>query len=351
MRPPAPGPPAMARGRYSAEPELEHHQRRAAGSRARARPPRHSITALLDHLAVDHRGVGGVADRAAAAPRAAPSSAATQDPTASLKKPRLRLSSTNVGHVVASGEAQHVLALQPAHLVVGRDAGAQLHELVVEERHAHLERARHRGAVEVGEHVVHQAETGVQVERGLERRRAGRVGQPAAQQRLGGARVLGQRAAEQIGRSGPACTQPARGQQARDGVGCLKRVHEASARVPGRGAAPPPRPSAAERASAPTTRPARPRGACGSRRAARRRPGRSAPPSRARAPARTAARKPSEDRSASGSSRCQTSRASSSASLARGHLELVMVGAVPLRHPPGVAAAPSPRRRSRRRRS
>ena len=43
-------------------------------------------------------------------------------------------------------------------------------ELVVEERHAHLERMRHRGAVEVVEHVVDEPELGVENERGRERR-------------------------------------------------------------------------------------------------------------------------------------------------------------------------------------
>ena len=53
------------------------------------------------------------------------------------------------------------------------------------------------------------------------------------------------------------------------------------------------------------------RGACGSRRAARRRPGRRARPSRAGRRAPESARKPRDERSASGSSRCQTSSARS----------------------------------------
>ena len=77
---------------------------------------------------------------------------------------------------------------------------AELDELVVEERHADLERARHRGAVEVGEHVVDEAEPRVEVERGLERRRPRRARQPAAQHALGGAGVLRERAREQVAR-------------------------------------------------------------------------------------------------------------------------------------------------------
>ena len=239
--------------------------------------------------------------------------------------------------MVARGQPEHVLALEPAHLVAGRDARAELHELVVEERHAHLERAGHRGAVEVGEHVVDQAEPRVQVERGLERRGAGGAGQAAAQHGLGGAGVLGERAGEQVAAAGRRAPGRSTRAGARPGRAACSDVHEppgAARPVAQRGRR---ARRAADPARAPRSRRARPRGACGSRRAARRRPGPTARPSRARRASSQSGRKPSEERSASGSSRCQTRRASSAGSLLHRHLELVVVGAVPRGHAARVA--------------
>ncbi len=73
------------------------------------------------------------------------------------------------GHEAARGALQEVLRVQPPHLQVRRDRRAVLDDLVVEERHAHLERVRHRHPVEVVEHVVRQGELRVDEERRRER--------------------------------------------------------------------------------------------------------------------------------------------------------------------------------------
>ena len=59
--------------------------------------------------------------------------------------------------------------MPPPDLEVVGDRGAELDELVVEERDADLERVRHRGAVEVVEHVVDERELAVEVERRRQR--------------------------------------------------------------------------------------------------------------------------------------------------------------------------------------
>ena len=64
---------------------------------------------------------------------------------------------------------QHVLRVQSPDLEPRRDRRAELDDVVVEERDAHLERVRHRRAVEVVEHVVDEPELGVEVERRRER--------------------------------------------------------------------------------------------------------------------------------------------------------------------------------------
>ena len=172
----------------------------------------------------------------------------------------------------------------------GRDARRQLDELVVEERHADLERAGHRGAVEVGEHVVDEPEPGVEVERGLERR--GSRARPASRLRSTAS------AAPACSASAPPNSSPRRSgrHEARSvastrvtGSRRLQRLGEPAARGPGRGAARRPRRRAAGPAAGSSARRATRRDACGSRRTARRRPGRSARRSRARTRARTAA--------------------------------------------------------------
>ena len=187
---------------------------------------------------------------------------------------------------------------------------------MIEERHAHLERAGHRGAVEVGEHVVHEPEPRVEEQRGLERGRARRLGQVAGGDPARRVLVIGERSAEQLGPQ--VGVDQARGRdEACHGVGRLQRFGQApgAARAAphrGRGGA-----RAASAACASSARPARPPGACGSRRTARRLPGPRARPSRGETASSERARKPSEDRSASGSSRCQVSRDSVSGSLVR----------------------------------
>ena len=79
---------------------------------------------------------------------------------------------------------------QATHLELRRNAGAELDQLVVEERHAHLERVRHRGAVEVVEHVVDQPELCIDVERRWQRVvRQGRQGAGAKRGAPPGRRV------------------------------------------------------------------------------------------------------------------------------------------------------------------
>ena len=255
----------VAQRAHAAIGTLDRRRARAAGTRrarARASPARAGGSRLPRGRRASRtpparprpgrgRARRRVRGRAGRSSTSAPPSAPTQLPTASLKKPRLRFVEHEVRHVAARGEPQHVLALEPAHLVPRRDARAQLDQLVVEERHAHLERAGHRGAVEVGEHVVHQAEPRVQVERGLERRGARGAGQPAVEN-APPRRPRARRARRRRGRrAGRRARSRSRRAGARPGRGPGARRPGAPARPgPWRSAA-----AAAPRAAAPGSRP------------------------------------------------------------------------------------------------
>ena len=91
--------------------------------------------------------------------------------TARLKKPGLRLVDDPVGDQAARDLLEEVLGRAAVDLERGRDRGCKLDDLVVEKRHPHLERVRHRYAVGVVEHVVDEPELRVEEER---RRRADR---------------------------------------------------------------------------------------------------------------------------------------------------------------------------------
>ncbi len=212
------------------------------------------------------------------------------------------------------------------------DARAQLDQLVVEERHADLERAGHRRAVEVGEHVVDQ-------------RRAVRPGRgrPRAARRRGRRPACRGQRARRRRRARPARRRTAR-RAGRRGRSRWRRAGGWPGRRPGA-------PSA--------SRPARPgpwrsSAAAGPRRA----PGTAAPALGQRGDAVLAvaaeelvgalagerdgdvrrrassqsARKPIEERSASGSSRCQISRRRYVGVALELDLELVVVGAQRVGH-------------------
>src|SRR5438094_2125137 len=86
-----------------------------------------------------------------------------------VEEPDLALVDDLVGQQAARRLLEQVLGAETADLEVGRDAGAVLDDLVVEEGDAHLERAGHRGAIEVLEHVVDERESAVEVEGGGQR--------------------------------------------------------------------------------------------------------------------------------------------------------------------------------------
>ena len=214
----------MARGRYSPS---QSSSIISASSRFAwpVRPPRHSRHGALDGGAVQDRARSGVRVEQQLVDERRRRSAPTQAPTASLKKPRLRLSSTKSGTWSRAASRSTCLPCSRRTLCARRDARAELHQLVVEERHPHLERAGHRGAVEVGEHVVDQAEPRVQVERGLERRGAGRAGQAPAQH-APRRRRRARRARRRTGRRAGRVHEAARREQAGDRIGGLQGVGE-----------------------------------------------------------------------------------------------------------------------------
>src|SRR5690242_16441012 len=77
----------------------------------------------------------------------------------------LRLVDDPIRNESADRMLEHVLRVEPMHLVLRRDRGAVLDEMMIEKRHANLQRVRHRCPVEVMEHVVDEAELAIEVER------------------------------------------------------------------------------------------------------------------------------------------------------------------------------------------
>ncbi len=74
------------------------------------------------------------------------------------EEPDLLLLDDPTRNQVASCDTQQMLPRQPFHLEAVRHRCAELDDLVIEERHPHLERVRHRRPVEVVEHVVHESQ-------------------------------------------------------------------------------------------------------------------------------------------------------------------------------------------------
>ena len=130
-------------------------------------------TSLSTSLAVEHLGVARVGPEQVVGDRAARLRA---EPAVDggVEEADLRLVDDPVGDEASRRVLEHVLRLEvasaPVHLEVRRHRGAQLDEVVIEEWHPHLERVRHRGAIEVVEHVVGEPELAVEEERRRQRR-------------------------------------------------------------------------------------------------------------------------------------------------------------------------------------
>ena len=87
------------------------------------------------------------------------------------------------------GRPQNRLGRAAGQLERDRHSRTQLDEAVVEKRDAHLEGARHRGPIEVVEHVVDEAQLRVQDERArqpMTRRAVDPIGQRRSRQQTGG---------------------------------------------------------------------------------------------------------------------------------------------------------------------
>ena len=195
--------------------------------------------------------------------------------TAWLEEADLGLVDDLVGDVAAGRRLSRYLVTDARRtLSEARDAGAELDDVVVEERHPDLERVRHRRAVEVVEHVVHQAELRVEVEAssgGPGRRRPPRVRRACAAPRRRRGRPRAPRA--RLARSAGAHVAVHR-EVAVDRVAAGERPAQPPQLLRAARAARP-RPGRRAGAGGPTTRRRSPRrGACGSRPGARRPPAR-----------------------------------------------------------------------------
>ena len=82
-----------------------------------------------------------------------------------MKEADLTLVYHPIGNKPARGFSEDVLGAETMYLETGRNASAQLDELVVEEGNTDLERVRHRRSIEVVQHVVDEAQLRVDVER------------------------------------------------------------------------------------------------------------------------------------------------------------------------------------------
>ena len=271
----------------------------------RAAAPR----SALDRGLVEELGVARARAEQVRRDRRPSSAAAARRRWRLRKNPSLRLSMIRSGTIPRAACFSRYFVCRPRpDLEVGRDRRAVLDDVVVEERDAHLERVRHRRPVEVVEHVVDERE--------LARRcralpasgssaipSASGVDRPAVAARpsvsASGPRKSARAGRRRRGRSSRAARStgsPARERPRRDARTAPARATRVRS------------PARAQRAGQPVPlRGPRARGRCfGSRRAARRRPGRRAPPSRVVAASSEIAQKPSDERSAIGSSRCQT---------------------------------------------
>ena len=185
------------------------------------------------------------------------------------------------GHEAARGVAEDVLRLEAANLQLGRHRGAELDDVVVEERHAHLERVRHRGAVEVVEHVVREARA---ARRGRAPPAAARPGRSPSRYEIARSAALPSSSASGPRTSccrSPGVSAPLIASSRSAGSGRRKSLDRAAQASRDRARRRRAARAAAARAPAARRRRSRPRGASGSRRGARRRPGPRARRSRA----------------------------------------------------------------------
>ena len=159
--------------------------------------------------------------------------------------------------------------LRPPDLEAARDRGAELDELVVEERHPHLERMRHRGAVEVVEHVVDERELRVEIQRLRERIAVEPGGEGVDRTKCRGA--VERRALTNQAPRCPGSTRPLIARSRSAGVGAASAAADRTSAGDQR--ARPVLQRAPVCAPVPDGRGAMPHDACDTRRAARPRPG------------------------------------------------------------------------------
>ena len=113
-------------------------------------------------------------------------------------KPCFGRSTTAAGRRSRDRPLQEVLRREPAELQIGRQAGAELHELVVEEGRAALEPVRHGRDVDLHEQVVGEIRLAVDLERGVHQ--VGALGAAEGRRQVLDRVAIPGRAAELLGR-------------------------------------------------------------------------------------------------------------------------------------------------------
>ncbi len=243
-----------------------------------ASPARHSRTAASTTAPVDDRGVARVRARSRIGPTTAPPSAREPRADRLVEEAALALASARSrGRAPWPPSRRTCLPWSRCTLWrVGIVAHSSTNSWSRNGTRTSSEHAIER-AVEVREHVVDEAELRVEVERRLERRRAGRAREVPAQHALGGVVLLGQRAAEQPVAQVGSHERRSRRAGARRGRGACSASTSRPARPGPRPQRRRPSARAGPGTRSPASRRATRRGACGSRRTARRRPGPRAP--------------------------------------------------------------------------